>query len=163
MSAIFFDLSEQFLANGHRFKYYGIVRTVMEVGYELAQLGDVRFVVYSPAHGRFFEVTPRFDAASPTGVMDPGLPPEATPIRLRQSFPTRNILRDGLLRLIRPIVRQINLRRWRHVPEGVAREVDMTDQILIALGRPQDHRRLPGQHGAYRVYMDCRFRNDLGI
>ena len=137
MAAVFYDLSEQFLANGHRFRYYGIVRTVMEVGYEMARHRDVRFVIYSPAHGRFFEVTPRLDAASPTGVMDPGLPPEATPIRLRQSYPTRNIVRDTLLRLIRPVVRRINLRRWAHVPEGAARPVDMSGQILVALGRPK--------------------------
>lgn len=137
MAAIFFDLSEQFLANGHRFKYYGIVRTVMEVGYEMARNHDVRFVVYSPAHGRFFEVTPRLDDASPTGVMDPGLPPEATPIRLRQSFPTRNRLRDAVLKVLRPFVRWINLRRWAHVPPGVARPVDLSGQVLVALGRPK--------------------------
>lgn len=137
MAAIYFDLSEQFLANGHRFKYYGIVRTVMEVGYELARDSQVRFVVYSPAHGSFFEVTPRLDGASPTGVMDPGLPPEATPIRLRQSFPTRNLLRDGVLKLVRPVVRWINRRRWAHVPAGAARPVDLSGQVLIALGRPK--------------------------
>lgn len=137
MTAVFFDLSEQFLANGRRFKYYGIVRTVMEVGYELAQTGNVRFVVYSPAHGSFFEVTPRLDDASPTGVMDPGLPPEATPIRLRQTFPTRNPLRDAIYPLVRAIVRRINLKRWAHVPEGVVRPVDLDGQVLIALGRPK--------------------------
>ena len=137
MAAVFFDLSEQFLANGRRFKYYGIVRTVMEVGYELAQTGNVRFVVYSPAHGAFFEVTPRLDEASPTGVMDPGLPPEATPIRLRQTFPTRNILRDALYPLVKAIVRRINLKRWAHVPDGVVRPVDLKGQVLIALGRPK--------------------------
>lgn len=137
MTAVFYDLSEQFLANGRRFKYYGIVRTVMEVGYELAQTGNVRFVVYSPAHGAFFEVTPRLDDASPTGVMDPGLPPEATPIRLRQTFPTRNPLRDAIYPLVRAIVRRINLKRWAHVPEGVVRPVDLDGQVLIALGRPK--------------------------
>lgn len=137
MGPIYFDLSEQFLANGHRFKYYGIVRTVMEVGYEMARDADVRFVVFSPAHGDFFEVTPRLDDASPTGIMDPGLPPEATPIRLRQSYPRPNMLRDGLSFLVRAVIRRINLRRWRHVPEGAARPVDMSGQILIALGRPK--------------------------
>ena len=137
MTAIYYDLSEQFLANGHRFKYYGIVRTVMEVGYEMAKDTDVRFVIYSPAHGDFFEVTPRLDDASPTGVMDPGLPPEATPIRLRQSYPTRNPLRDALLNVVQVVIRRINLRRWRHVPEGAARPVDLSGQALIALGRPK--------------------------
>ena len=34
MSPIYYDLSEQFLSSGVKFKYYGIARTVMEVGYE---------------------------------------------------------------------------------------------------------------------------------
>jgi len=137
MAAIYFDLSEQFLANGHRFKYYGIVRTVMEVGYEMAKDTQVRFVIFSPAHGAFFEVTPRLDDASPTGVMDPGLPSAATPIRLRQSFPTPNRLRDAVFPLVRALARRINLRRWKHVPPGAARPVDLSGQILIALGRPK--------------------------
>jgi len=137
MAPIYFDLSEQFLANGHRFKYYGIVRTVMEVGYEMARDADVRFVVFSPAHGSFFQVTPRFDDASPTGVMDPGLPPEATPIRLRQTYPTRNVLRDALFPLVRAVVRGINLRRWRHAPKEGITPVDLSGQTLIALGRPK--------------------------
>lgn len=137
MAALFFDLSEQFLANGHRFKYYGIVRTVIEVGYEMAKDAEVRFVIFSPAHGAFFEVTPRLGDASPSGVMDSGLPPEATPIRLRQSFPGPNRLRDAVFPLVRAVVRRINLRRWRHVPDGMVRPVDMNGQILIALGRPK--------------------------
>ena len=137
MAPIYFDLSEQFLANGHRFKYYGIVRTVMEVGYEMARDADVRFVIFSPAHGSFFQVTPRFDDASPTGVMDPGLPPEATPIRLRQTYPTRNVLRDALFPLVRAVVRGINLRRWRHAPKEGITPVDLSGQTLIALGRPK--------------------------
>lgn len=138
MPAIFFDLSEQFLANGYRPRYYGIVRTVMEVGYEMAKSdAAVRFVIYSPAHGRFFEVTPRLDAASPTGVMDPGLPPEATPIRLRQSFPTRKKWRDGLLTAARPVINWINRRRWQHVPARAAVPVDLDGQVLISLGRPK--------------------------
>jgi glycosyltransferase involved in cell wall biosynthesis len=137
MAPIYFDLSEQFLANGHRFKYYGIVRTVMEVGYEMARDADVRFVIFSPAHGSFFQVTPRFDDASPTGVMDPGLPPEATPIRLRQTYPTRNVLRDALFPLVRAVVRGINLKRWQHAPKEGITPVDLSGQTLIALGRPK--------------------------
>ena len=95
MGVLYYDLSEQFLASGLKFKYYGISRTVMEVGFELARAeADVRFVIFSPAHERFFEVTPRIGADSPTGVLDPGLPPGATPIRMRYSFPKPNKLRD---------------------------------------------------------------------
>ena len=95
MATLYYDLSEQFLASGLKFKYYGISRTVMEVGYELACAdADVRFVIFSPAHERFFEVTPRIGADSPTGILDPGLPPEASPIRMRYSFPKPNKIRD---------------------------------------------------------------------
>lgn len=138
MGALYYDLSEQFLASGLKFKYYGISRTVMEVGYELACSGkDVRFVIFSPAHERFFEVTPRIGADSPTGILDPGLPPEATPIRMRYSFPKPNKFRDLTYPLALWGARQINLKRWRSVPPGVVREVDLNGQTLVSLGRPK--------------------------
>lgn len=138
MTAIFFDLSEQFFSSGLRFKYYGIARTVMEVGYQLAKAdAEVRFVVFSPAHERFFEVTPRLGAASPTGVMDPGLPPEAAPTRLRHTFPRPNMLRDLALPLVGSAIRQKNLGKWRNVPDSAVREVDLSGQILVSFARPK--------------------------
>ena len=138
MAVLYYDLSEQFLASGLKFKYYGISRTVMEVGYELAHLdADVRFVIFSPAHERFFEVTPRIGADSPTGILDPGLPPEATPVRMRYTFPKPNRLRDLVYPAVMAAVRRINRRRWRAVPQGTVREVDLNGQILVSLGRPK--------------------------
>lgn len=138
MGVLYYDLSEQFLASGLKFKYYGISRTVMEVGYELAcSEADVRFVIFSPAHERFFEVTPRIGADSPTGILDPGLPPEATPIRMRYTFPKPNKLRDLVYPAAQWVARQINLRRWRCVPEGSVRPVDLNGQVLVSLGRPK--------------------------
>ncbi|MEM6305732.1 MAG: glycosyltransferase [Pseudomonadota bacterium] len=138
MPTLYYDLSEQFLASGLKFKYYGISRTVMEVGYELARSdADVRFVIFSPAHERFFEVMPRIGADSPTGILDPGLPPEATPIRMRYSFPKPNPLRDLTYPLALWGARRINRRRWAHVPEGAVREVDLDGQVLVSLGRPK--------------------------
>ncbi len=138
MAVLYYDLSEQFLASGLKFKYYGISRTVMEVGYELALAdADVRFVIFSPAHERFFEVTPRIGADSPTGILDPGLPPEATPIRMRYTFPKPNKLRDMTYPVALWAARMINLRRWRSVPAGTAREVDLNGQRLVSLGRPK--------------------------
>ncbi len=138
MTAIYFDLSEQFFSSGLRFKYYGIARTVMEVGYQLAQAdADVRFVVFSPAHERFFEVTPRLGTASPTGVMDPGLPPEAAPTRIRHTFPKPNMLRDLVYPLIGGLIRRKNLARWQSVPDGVIREVDLSGQTLVSFARPK--------------------------
>lgn len=142
MATVYYDLSEQFLASGVKFKYYGIARTVMEVGYELAALNaDVRFVIFSPAHNRFFEVTPRLGAFSPTGVIDSGLPHTARPIRVRHSFPSPNRLRDQLRDFLSPAlhsgVRVFNRRRWRNVPAGAVKEVDLDGQILVSLGRPK--------------------------
>lgn len=137
MAAIFFDLSEQFLANRRRFKHYGVIRTVIEVGYEMAKDVDVRFVVFSPAHGQFFEVTPRFDEASTTGLMDSGLPLAATPIRVRRSFPSRNLVRDSVYAVMRAAARFVNRRRWQSVPKDSVRPVDLNGQILVALGRPK--------------------------
>lgn len=135
---LYYDLSEQFLASGIKFKYYGISRTVMEVGYELSLTdADVRFVIFSPAHERFFEVTPRIGADSPTGVLDPGLPQEATPIRMRYTFPKPNKIRDMLYPIAQGIVKRINLRRWKTVPAGIIREVDLHGQTLVSLGRPK--------------------------
>jgi glycosyltransferase involved in cell wall biosynthesis len=138
MAKLYYDLSEQFLASGSRFKYYGISRTVMEVGYELAKSGaDIGFVIFSPAHDRFFEVSPRIGRDSPTGVLDPNVPHEATPIRLRHSFPKPNRLRDKIYPLVHWIVRKANLKRWRSIPKGTVREVDLSGQVLVSLGRPK--------------------------
>ena len=139
MSTIYFDLSEQFLSSGIKFKYYGIARTVMEVGYELAcSSADVRFVVFSPAHNRFFEVEPRLGSASVTGVCDPNLPDAAKPLRLRYSFPESHKLRDAFYPIVRAVVQRICLTRWRRsVPDGSLREIDLTDQVVVSLGRPK--------------------------
>lgn len=138
MGVLYYDLSEQFFASGLKFKYYGISRTVMEVGYELALSdADVRFVIFSPAHERFFEVTPRIGATSPTGILDPGLPPAATPIRMRYTFPKPNKLRDIFYPLAQWGARMINRWRWRSVPAGTVSEVDLNGQTLVSLGRPK--------------------------
>lgn len=139
MATIYYDLSELFLSAGSRFKYYGIARTVLEVGYELARgPADVRFVIFSPAHDRFFEITPRIGAASANGVLDVNLPAESKPVRLRYSYPNPHALRDALHPLMRRIAKKVSLRRWlRSVPEGSVRDVDLEGQILVSLGRPK--------------------------
>lgn len=139
MAKIYYDLTELFLASGIKFKYYGIARTVMEVGYELARgNADVGFVVYSPGHEQFFEVTPRIGDASPTGVCDPDLPSCARPMRLRYSFAEPNKLRDTLYPIARFIVRSLSKRRWKRAKaKDHVRPVDLSGQILVSLGRPK--------------------------
>ena len=135
---VHFDLTEQFLASGSGLKYYGIVRTVMEVGYEISRLDpSVRFVVFSPGHGRFFEVTPRLGARSPTGIADPDIPPGARPVRIRESYPDRHLLRDAALAPVRFAARLRNRRAWAANPPAESRPIDMDGRILLALGRPK--------------------------
>ncbi len=136
--SLHYDLTELFVASGAKLKYYGIARTVMEIGYELALLDpDIRFVVWSPGHRRFFRIHPRIGVESPTGLLDPGMPAGARPLRLRESFPHPNRLRDGLLSAVRPLLRQRNRRAWdRHAPT-CALPIDMDGEILISLSRPK--------------------------
>ena len=138
----FYDLSELFHVSGASFKYYGIARTVMEVGYELARSGaPVRFVVYSSGDGRFHEVVPRLDELSSNGLLDPGLPLAARPLKLRVRRPDAarlpaarmgDALHDGLVGM----VGALNRRRWRAVGEA-ARPVDLNDEIVVSLARPK--------------------------
>jgi glycosyltransferase involved in cell wall biosynthesis len=139
MRTIHYDLSELFLSSGEKFKYYGISRTVMEVGYELAMMDDVsvRFVVFSPARKRFFEVSPRIGASSPNGVIDLGFPQSAKPTRTRSSFPKPNRMRDLVLPAVRWVANQVNERRWRTVPADLVRDIDLNGQTLVSLGRPK--------------------------
>ena len=139
MSTVYYDLSELFLAAGSKFKYYGIARTVLEVGYELAQSSaDVRFVVFSPAHGRFFETTPRIGTAAANGLFDLSLPVAAKPLRIRQHSRDSTGFGETLSSLFRKLAKQISLKKWhRFVPEGSVREVNLDGQILVSLGRPK--------------------------
>lgn len=110
----------------------------MEVAYELTKLdARVRYVIYSPYHGRFFEVFPRVGDASPTGVLDHNLPPSATPLRLRQSLFNNNPVKSSVYWAIRKVVDFRNRRRWATVPDGSAKEVDLSGHVLISLGRPK--------------------------
>nr|WP_295983962.1 glycosyltransferase family 1 protein [uncultured Agrobacterium sp.] len=139
MAEVFFDLSELFLNSKIKFKYYGIARTVMEVAYELSLIdNDIRYVIYSPLHRRFFEVFPRIGERSPTGVLDPNIPDAATPLRLRQNnYGTNSFWKRQLYKLAHRWADFINARRWARIESGAVKEVDLQGQILVALGRPK--------------------------
>lgn len=111
---------------------------MMEVAYELVALDkNIRFVIYSPLHRRFFEVFPRVGDASPTGVLDHNLPLSATPVRLRQNTDQK----PGFVKLFYKIASLIvdfrNRRRWNTVPKGAVKDVDLNGKIVVSLGRPK--------------------------
>ncbi|KVK43410.1 glycosyl transferase family 1 [Agrobacterium deltaense] len=139
MADVFFDLSELFLNSKIKFKYYGIARTVMEVAYELSLIDkNIRYVIYSPLHRRFFEVFPRVGEQSSTGVLDPNVPDSATPLRLRQNnYNKNNFLKGWAYKLAHKWADFINAKRWATIGAGAVKEVDLQGQILVALGRPK--------------------------
>jgi len=135
MSEIFFDVSELFYSS--KLKYYGIAKVVSETAYELSLIRpDVRFVVFSPAHRRFFEVLPRIGGESENGIFDPNMPEKSVPIWMRHTFHDKHVARDVGILLAKPVVKTINLFRW-HNAAGFVRDVDLNDGILIAMGRPK--------------------------
>ena len=134
----FYDLSELFHISNSSFKYYGIARCVMEVGYELARSDPrARFVVYAPGDGRFHEVTPRVGQDSPNGLIDPGLPVAARPIKMRAYDPGRGggPIRAGLV----GVVGAVNRRRWRAASgaAGRPRPIDLDGEVVVSLARPK--------------------------
>ncbi|WP_114283643.1 glycosyltransferase family 4 protein [Candidatus Halocynthiibacter alkanivorans] len=136
MTRIYYDLSELFYAMSDKIKYYGIARTIIEVGYELSTLStNICFVIYSPGHRRFFEVTPRIGHASENGTLDLGLPAAARPKRLRRSsaYSTRSAfhLAGSIFR------RRSSLKRWRHIAPALVTPATLTDGILISLSQPR--------------------------
>ena len=133
-----YDLTELLYAAGARRRYYGIARTVMEVGAALRRGAaggrTVRFVAFSPGHGRFVSVEP---ATGEDGTLDPRFGAGARPIRLRESHRAPMPLRDAALAALRPGVAAINRRRWRMAVEAKARPVDLDGAALVSLARPK--------------------------
>ncbi len=134
MPPIYYELSELFFVMSPKVRHYGIARTVMEVGYALSQISqDVHFVIFSSAHDSFFEVTPDLGTASANGVLDLGLPPGTRPKRLRRSIAHAPAFAHPAHR----IRRWLNLLRWRRIPAGSARKVNLDGAVLITLSQPR--------------------------
>lgn len=118
-------------------RYYGILQVVREVACALEQLqAGMRFVVYSPTHGRFFEIDPECDRKAPNRLFGPGMPDIASPIWLRQKPAGAGKLGTVTLSALRPLVTLMNLARWQAASSHV-RKIDLTDGILISMGRPR--------------------------
>tara|TARA_Y100000815_G_scaffold114849_2_gene103764 strand:+ start:8613 stop:9974 length:1362 start_codon:yes stop_codon:yes gene_type:complete len=132
---IFFDVSELFYSS--KLKYYGIAKVVSETAYEISLVRpDVRFVIFSPAHRRFFEVSPLIGEESENKVFDPNIPEKAVPIWMRHTYHESHLARDAGILFAKPVIKAINLSRWRNAA-GFVREVDLNGGVLIAMGRPK--------------------------
>lgn len=133
---IFYDVSELFHVSRASFRYYGIARTVMEIGAELKRADPaVRFVVYAPATRRFHEVDVRVTTGD--APLDIGLPPAARPIKLRHYAPERRALSRLAHRPFALAVRAANRWRWRAVTGRAAPIVNLNGRLLLSLARPK--------------------------
>ena len=135
-STVYFDLSEIYFTWRTDYKYYGIARTVVEIGYELNNLDrGVKFAIFSPAHNAFFEVKPKFGSEASNGLLEISFPEGVNPVRLRRRFARVNPFRSALMPLARAIVWGINQRKWARIPKDTFRRIDMDGQTLISVGR----------------------------
>ena len=131
---IFYDMSEVLLASTGKFRFYGIARTVAEIGIGLRRLDPaVRFGIWVRGYDVFHEVRlePREGEAT-----DFDIPSGIRQLRLRRFHPAANPLRDGLLAMARPIASVVNRRRWDAA--GVAlRPIDLEGAVLTSAARPK--------------------------
>lgn len=135
MPKFFYDLTELFYQMNAKVPYYGIAKTVMEVGYELAKLDqDIEFVLFSPGHQRFLKVDVSLDDPTGGGVLRPNMPHKVAPTRLRRSQAHNSALWFRLHSLLR--VRQERA-KWRALPDDQIRPVNLDGQLLISLSQPR--------------------------
>lgn len=132
---IFYDLTEAMFKSGDGAKYYGILRVVAEIAFEFVRKErPVRFCIFNFADGNFYEVSPAPDASAPSGIALNV--PRCRQIRVRTIFNGRNLLRDGLTALAKPIARRINRKRWAEAgPIGAPLSLD--GARFVSASRPK--------------------------
>lgn len=129
---IFYDLTEALLASSSkRLPYYGIARTVIEVGKHLSRLdSDVRFVVYSFGYRAFFEVHAQTDS---NGIVSFDLPKDVGQQWVR-SHPGG--IASGFLQWLRIGVNSRNKAKWDAIA-GHLKAVQITSGLWVSAARPK--------------------------
>lgn len=133
-NTIFFDLTEGLLsASARRVQYYGIARTVVEAGKELAELdGDIRFVVFSFGDQAFYEVKWQ---RSPDGTIAFDLPKDVGQRWHRTYYGGASFLSSIARLLSIPVIKQ-NRKAWERGATKLA-PVTISDGIFISAARPK--------------------------
>lgn len=130
---IYVDLTELMTVKGGSFKYYGIARVVAEVAqYGFLNMPNAIFVFHSTDHDSFFRVYP--SRIGSQGAVDFNLPDIQT-IRYRERT-YRKGASSWLTKLLSPVARWINLRRWTayNLP---LEKVDLSNGVLYSSARPK--------------------------
>ncbi|MBB5041091.1 glycosyltransferase family 4 protein [Shinella fusca] len=133
-NTIFFDLTEALLsASARRVQYYGIARTVIEAGKEIAALAeDVRFVVFSFGNRAFYEVTWQ---KTPEGAIIFDFPNDVGQ-RWQRTYYGGSGLLSGIARLLSIPVSKRNRSAWERRAKNLAR-VKISDGVFISAARPK--------------------------
>ena len=131
---VVFDLTELLLAATGRTRFYGIARTVDEIGAAQARLDPaVRFCVHSPAHGRFFEVPVE---TGPGGAVSFGLPLGVRQWRVRSVRADRRPLRDAGAALLRALAHARTRRAWSRAGVNLDR-IDLDGATFVTAASPK--------------------------
>ena len=131
--AIVFDLTEMLLASTGKTRFYGIARTVAEIGAALARLDPtVRFCVHSAGHDRFFEVpvTRRGE------VVDLGVPKGVRTWRVRSVHASRRPVHDAAAVLLRLLARVRSRRAWSRAGIDLP-EIDLDGATFVTCATPK--------------------------
>ena len=131
---IFFDLTEALLsASARRVQYYGIARTVIEVGKEAAALDeDIRFVVFSFGNQAFYDV--KWQRA-PDGGISFDLPKDVGQ-RWHRTYYGGSAVISGIARLLGIPAAAQNKRNWENNAKSLAK-VAISDGVFISAARPK--------------------------
>jgi glycosyltransferase involved in cell wall biosynthesis len=130
---LYFDMTEALMAfGGQSVQYYGIARTVHEVGKSLARMrDDIDFVVYSFAYQRFFKISYEIDGAGQVSFL---FPTEFSQRKVRTVYGARFLTRLSSWLHSRRAIRR------RHVWDANTKffePIELTCGVLVSLARPK--------------------------
>ncbi len=131
---VFIDLTEALLSSTpKRVQYYGIARTVIEIGKEAAKLDPkVRFVVFSFGENAFYEVKWR-RLSGDSIVFD--LPNNSSQ-RWFRTYYGGSALLSGIAGVVNTLVSRRNKRSWETNAKGLSR-IEIMEGVLFSAGRPK--------------------------
>jgi len=166
---IYYDLTELFRAERSRVRYYGIARVVAEVAYETNKLRDsVVWVVFDEVEGRFWQVAPKFGAASASGLVGLDMPGRAFPVPMHGARASEKPLRrfagqiaNFYARLANAANRKIRLRYLRPVRVGEGRFFTAA-RPKLAVGMLETLRKDKSPASVHVLLHDCFALHDFG-
>ena len=130
---VVFDLTELLLASTGKTRFYGIARTVAEIGGALARIAPpVRFSLHSAAHDRFFEITA--STAGDRTAFD--VPVGLRQWRVRSVHPVRRPLHDAGSAILRAVANARSRRTWAQAGVELP-DIDLSGATLVSCASPK--------------------------